>query len=320
MKRLLASVVVLAGLHSFPAQAQQYVCMESTLGNFCMQLLHDKAPQTVRNFLNYVRDGDYDNTIVHRSERYANGQKFVIQSGGYKLTPEGVVSTIPEDPPIPNEAGVSNRRGTVAMATLAGSPHSATSQWFVNLGDNSGHLDYQNGGYTVFAEIVSGMEVVDAIADLQRINLRSTLGNAFTEVPVMPSFGAWVQTNDLVLIRRAYALDKLPSPFHCRIDSPQDAVTELCDNYFTLPVRIGDEYYSAQLQRDFDGVGLSAIVVRDSLRLLDTVPEHAAYYDAATRTLQIPSARVGDRVLRNIIWQLDDHGALRFSLQSFTPP
>ena len=115
------------------------------------------TPVTVTNFLNYVDDGDYVNSFVHRS---APG--FVIQGGGFTFDPTlndgsfsyegsetylGGLQEVPEDPPIVNEYIKSNTQGTIAMAKLGGDPDSANSQWFVNLVDNSSILDNQNGGF-----------------------------------------------------------------------------------------------------------------------------------------------------------------------------
>lgn len=116
------------------ATAQDFVCAETNLGEFCMTLYPEVAPNTVANFLDYVNDGDYDGTIIHRSEF-----EFVLQGGGYTYTP--VLDDVPTDPPIANEysagTSLSNIFGTLAMAKVSGNPDSATSQWFVNLGDNS---------------------------------------------------------------------------------------------------------------------------------------------------------------------------------------
>jgi peptidyl-prolyl cis-trans isomerase A (cyclophilin A) len=321
VKRLLASMVVLGGFSALPAQAQQYVCMDSTLGMFCLQLLNQQAPLTVNNFLSYVTSGAYDDTIVHRSEWRASGEKFVIQSGGYSIDDSGRISAVPGAAPVPNEFSVSNQRGTVAMATIAGRPNSATSQWFVNLGDNAGVLDYQNGGFTVFAQVVSGMDVVDSISNLGRANLSATLGPAFSEVPVATAPGTtWVQTSDLVVIRHAYALEHLPSVYHCGLYSPQDTITELCGDTLTLPVRIGDEVYSATLERDYSGSGLSATVDMNSLRLLREAPAQSAEYDAAKQTLYIPSVRIGEQIYNDVVWQLSDKQTMRFTLISYATP
>src|SRR5688572_298771 len=109
--------------------AVTYVCFDTTLGTFCMEMLEEDAPGTVANFLNYVRDGDYDNTFVHRSV-----PNFVVQGGGYKLDP--FTEEVPADPQIPNEFKLSNTRGTVAMAKFGGLADSASNQWFVNLSEN----------------------------------------------------------------------------------------------------------------------------------------------------------------------------------------
>ena len=116
------------------------------------------APLTVQNFLNYVNDGDYVNTIIHRSV-----PGFIVQGGGFtaeglaellntNTNPANAIGVIPSDPPVVNEFSSerSNLRGTIAMAKLGGDPDSATNQWFFNLADNSTNLDNQNGGFTVF--------------------------------------------------------------------------------------------------------------------------------------------------------------------------
>lgn len=98
-------------------------------------------------------------------------------TGASKLLTAIVISAAVE-----NEFKVSNTRGTVAMAKLSGDPDSATSQWFINLADNSSNLDNQNGGFTVFAKVIGdGMAVADAIAQLQIVNA----GSAFTDLPVI---------------------------------------------------------------------------------------------------------------------------------------
>ena len=136
------------------------VTMETSKGTITLALDDEKAPETVKNFLQYAKDGHYDGTIFHR---VIDG--FMIQGGGFtkdmnqKATRE----------PIRNEAmnGLRNRRGTIAMArTMV--VDSATSQFFINLVDND-FLDFQNPtpqgfGYAVFGEVTDGMDVVDAIA------------------------------------------------------------------------------------------------------------------------------------------------------------
>ena len=111
-----------------------------------MALFSSRTPVTRTNFLNYVTGGDYVNSLIHRS---APG--FVIQGGGYRYVTS--MASVPTDPPIVNEFGISNTFGTVSMAKVGGDPNSATSQWFVSTGANSDNLDFQNGGFTVFARV-----------------------------------------------------------------------------------------------------------------------------------------------------------------------
>ena len=143
------------------------VTIETVLGSFELELLSDDAPLTVANFLNYVDRGDYDGSFFHRSV-----PGFVIQGGGFSYNPATqTAEDVPADAPVLNEFGVSNTRGTVAMAKVGNDPNSATNQWFVNIGNNSANLDNQNGGFTVFARVLGdGMVVVDEINALQRVD------------------------------------------------------------------------------------------------------------------------------------------------------
>ena len=133
------------------------VRLSTSKGDIVIQLVSD-APITTANFLTYVNENFYDGTIFHR---VVSG--FVVQGGGYL---PGMIAQTGVHDPIQNEFSStrSNVRGTVAMAKLGGDPNSATSQFFFNLADNSSNLDNQNGGFTVFANVVEGMDVVDAIA------------------------------------------------------------------------------------------------------------------------------------------------------------
>jgi len=140
------------------------------------------APGTVANFINYVEDGDYVNSIIHRSV-----PNFVVQGGGFVIDESLAIEPVPTDDPIENEFSPerSNVEGTIAMAKLGGDPDSATSQWFFNLADNSENLDNQNGGFTVFGELLSATDaqVVDAIAEVPIIDLSQQLGGAFDSIP-----------------------------------------------------------------------------------------------------------------------------------------
>lgn len=132
------------------------VRVETSMGNFVIELNAARAPLTVANFLEYVRSGHYDGTIFHRVI-----SSFVIQGGGL----DEKLAEKPTRAKVPNESGngLSNRRTTVGMART-GEAHSADAQFYVNLADNA-TLDPQASrwGYTVFGQVVEGMNVVDAI-------------------------------------------------------------------------------------------------------------------------------------------------------------
>ncbi len=160
-----------------PASANPVVVIETSLGSITVELLPDKAPDSVANFLQYAKEGFYDGTIFHR---VVSG--YVIQGGGF--TPELVEKAT--RPPIPNEAmnGLSNRRGTIAMARTA-RVRSATSQFYINVADNP-RLDNHgyapdDFGYAVFGRVTAGMDVVDKIA-----TVRTEVKGDMENVPVTP--------------------------------------------------------------------------------------------------------------------------------------
>ena len=174
------------------AQAQM-VRLHTTQGPIDMQMLPD-APVTVANFLAYVRGGDYAGSIVHRSA-YIGTVPFVIQGGGYTWPEAGCCLAVPSRGAIANEFSPtrSNVRGTVAMAKVGGNANSATSQWFVNMGDNAANLDNQNGGFTVFARVTApGLANADRIAALPRVNLQ----NVFPELPLQNWVSGQLVTRD----------------------------------------------------------------------------------------------------------------------------
>lgn len=151
--------------------------LKTNRGVIVLELLPEKAPRSVANFLQYVKDGHYKGTIFHR---VIDG--FMIQGGGFDSQFHQKITR----PPIQNEAdnGLKNTVGTVAMART-NNPHSATAQFFINIANN-GFLDFrartdQGYGYTVFGRVRSGMDVVNAIA-------KSKTGNMgpYQDVPTEP--------------------------------------------------------------------------------------------------------------------------------------
>ena len=135
------------------------VIIRTTFGAITLELDAEKAPQTVANFLAYARDGYYDGTIFHRVI-----DNFMIQGGGF----DSSMQQKPTGEPVQNEAdnGLKNDYGTVAMART-NDPHSATAQFFINVKDNDflnhSGKNTQGWGYTVFARVTDGNEVLDKI-------------------------------------------------------------------------------------------------------------------------------------------------------------
>jgi len=169
----LAATFLLASLTALPNTAHSTVVLvETVLGDFEINLYDNATPATVNNFLNYTQNGAYTDSIFHRS--VAN---FILQSGGFRTDLNAQISDIPANAAVTNEPVYSNVRGTIAMAKLGGDPNSATNQWFINLSNNAGNLDSQNGGFTVFGEVTGGgMAIVDAIAALPTYAFNSPLG------------------------------------------------------------------------------------------------------------------------------------------------
>ena len=179
LKNTLSVACLGASLLMTQAASATTVQFQTVLGDFEVNLFDKTTPKTVANFLTYVNAGAYDNTIVHRSVK-----DFVIQGGGYEFTGEVPLVTVPQHAAVENEPVYSNLRGTIAMAKLGGNPNSATSQWFINLNNKNATdrehgyvLDTNNGGFSVFGQVMGeGMEVVDAIAALNRFTIGALAG------------------------------------------------------------------------------------------------------------------------------------------------
>ena len=177
-----AAICIIGALFSFgglscAVENEITVRFETSEGDFTAVLFADEAPVTVENFMRYVDEGFFTDTIFHRVI-----PSFVIQGGGFTAD---LQRKEPYDAII-NEAnnGISNTRGTLAMART-NDINSATSQFFINLVDNS-FLDHRDTsesgfGYAVFGEVVSGIEVVDSIATVETGTL-----DGFQNVPVTP--------------------------------------------------------------------------------------------------------------------------------------
>lgn len=159
-----------------PSAHAQKVTLATSAGDIVVELNAAKAPKSVANFLQYVKAGHYDGTVFHRVI-----ENFMIQGGGFSAD----LKERPTRAPIPLESrnGISNSRGTLAMARTA-NPNSATAQFFINVQDNTfldAALSPDGNGYAVFGTVVSGMDVVDRIRVVQTGNR-----GPYQNVPLQP--------------------------------------------------------------------------------------------------------------------------------------
>jgi cyclophilin family peptidyl-prolyl cis-trans isomerase len=220
------------------------------------------APATVENFLNYVDDGDYVNSIIHRSVA-----DFVVQGGGFTVE-DLEVEPVPTDAPVVNEFSPdrSNLRGTIATAKLGNDPDSATSQWFFNLGDNSANLDNQNGGFTVFGEVLTEADLapIDAIANLPQFDGSGFFGEpALTDLPLKVEDPANPEVNnDDNLVR------------YSNITVSQENELEFTVLSNSNPDLVSASFNEGQLVLDYgDTSGTAEIVIRATDLLGDSIED-----------------------------------------------
>lgn len=176
-------ILACLGMATFTSQAT-IVEFQTSLGNFKVNLHDETTPKTVENFLTYVNDGAYDDTIIHRTV-----DNFIVQGGGAKFEGTLPPTWLTPNASIMNEPVYSNVTATISMAKQSGKINSATSQWFINTVNNASVLDpidaFGGGAYAVFGEVIEdGMNVVNAIADVQRCD---TSYPGFRELP-MPNY------------------------------------------------------------------------------------------------------------------------------------
>ncbi len=179
-KIMLVSALFCAALFAGTANAAEdkvFVKLQTSVGNIVIELEKDKAPETVANFLRYVKEGHYSGTIFHR---VIDG--FMIQGGNFDVN----MQPRPTHAPVKNEArnGLYNDKYTIAMART-NDPHSATDQFFINVKDNA-FLNFKSEsgsgwGYAVFGKVIGGKKVVDKIA--KTVTYRK---GRFDDVPVKP--------------------------------------------------------------------------------------------------------------------------------------
>ena len=164
-KQLFKSTLLVSALAIPSTALATKVVFETSEGSIEVNLFDNGTPKTVGNFLSYVNDGSYNDTIIHRSV-----PGFITQGGGFSFEGSLNLNKLPTKPSVINEPVYPNSRRTIAMAKLSGQPNSATNQWFFNLSNNQANLDVQNSGFTVFGEVVEGMDIVDNIASISLCN------------------------------------------------------------------------------------------------------------------------------------------------------
>lgn len=280
-------------------QANPVACFNTNMGQFCIELFETQTPITTANFLNYVDSDAYTNGIFHRS---APG--FVIQGGGFKIvdgTDEKTLVPVNTFPPITNEFKISNTRGTVAMAKLSGNPNSATSQWFVNLADNSLNLDNQNGGFTVFGRVIfDGMKIFDAIEKLPITNL----GGNLTATPTIGAISSTVSTDNFVQISQV---------------AVTDTTGVFSEGILSFAVDIGTgEALAVNLRLIEDSPAYVFELEPASVTSLPAIPDSIATFSSGSGQLHIPSVMINaSTVVNNVLMQLTNAKSYQFTLSSY---
>lgn len=291
-----------------PLYAKPFICMQTNMGSFCMELLPDAAPKTVANFLAYVNAGSYTNSLIHDSVPGVS-----ISGGGYTLGDS--ITTIAANAPVQAEVKLSNLRGTVAMARSANDLNSATSQWFINRADNTALDTANGGGYTVFARIASGINVVDAIGMLPVFSLAAN-------IPAVPAIAVPDSTvlspQMLVTIASITRID-VPA-YQCSINTPNDTLTEFCGSSLTFPVMVNGHLYEGTLNFVSSVNGKLVFQVDTSqLKIITDTGQQRATFNADSNTLTIPSVRSGATAFTNVQLVLTNSSPLQFTLNSYTP-
>lgn len=207
--RLLPRLVV--ALCALPSLAlATLVRVETAAGPVDIELYDTQVAATVNNFLNYVRAGDYDGMFMHRLTKPGGSGLSVLQGGGFTYR-NATLATVTSRGNIANEFSATrpNARGTVAMAKIGGNPNSASSQWYINYGDNPS-LDStsNNGGFTVFGRVTpTTMAVVDRLSAVTTVDANGTTYTAFGELPVYQvPVGRSLTADDLLTVSTARIL------------------------------------------------------------------------------------------------------------------
>jgi peptidyl-prolyl cis-trans isomerase A (cyclophilin A) len=287
--------------------AAPFLNMKTSVGDFTIELFDQAAPGTVSNFLEYVNSGRYQKTVIHRSV-----PDFIIQGGW--LTYNDVsqsLEIIRLDEAIENEYKTSNLRGTIAMAKIGSDPNSASSQWFINLSDNSANLDTQNGGFTVFGRVVGeGMRVVDQIGKFPTY----TLGTDFGQLQNFPlvDLSTQVTSSNFITISAIESVPDIKWPNYYDEESKELRVkVDLGGSgLYSLAFSILESQQEVTLKLELNSIQSSE---NKELKM--------ASFNAARGLLFLPELYSGNYlVFKDVELILTDPVRLLFSLGSFDEP
>ncbi|MEQ8314917.1 MAG: peptidylprolyl isomerase [Gammaproteobacteria bacterium] len=309
--RLATILIAVATLFSLSSalRAGTIVEVQTSLGNFFIEVDEQSAPITGSNFLNYVRSGRYNNTIIHG----ATGGS-VIRGGGYRYDDcNSGPEEIETDPPIPNEStGLSNLNGTIAALRPSNQPDAATSQWFINIGDDPG-LDTLDGGYAVFGKVLGdGVNVVNEISIARGLFL-----GFFLETPVLNYFELNIdcqlfgRDNVVQVLMSIVAEDsgnEVPSASYDSASGLLNANLDLGSaGFFSLSFSVDTSDTQSVIRADLES----------AVTLQSPVP-NMARYNALSGELAIPSIAVDGEILyRNLVFDLTNLIDASFVLRSF---
>jgi peptidyl-prolyl cis-trans isomerase A (cyclophilin A) len=239
-KKLLAIAILITASVGLTNQAQATIVeFQTSQGSFQVNLFDQSTPQTVSNFLTYVDTAHYTDSVVHRAV-----SDFIVQGGGYAFEGAWPLTALTPNDAVANEAVYSNIRGTIAMAKKGGDINSATNQWFFNLNDNSDNLDRQNGGFTVFGQVIGdGMQIIDKIAELELCNFNQLEG-----IPMViedgqtcadmnaPGLNNFVVVENITIIDSSEVTDSTLTPLLTKFpDSDGDDVKDIDDAFPSDP-------------------------------------------------------------------------------------
>jgi len=295
LKSILIPLLILS--NSIEVVANSFVRVQTDLGDFTIELFENDAPITTKNFLNYVQSGSYQSTIIHRAE-----PGFVLQTGKISSNESAnIIDPILKGSPIALEYQLPNILGSVAMARTD-LPDSATSEWFINLADNTDILgESNNGGYAVFGRVIGdGLTVVRKIENLNRAKYINEIP---FDVPVINYTGSGLNVANFVDLK----------------------VTEIvAPNYFdnsnnTLYVKVdaGTAGF-AKLSFSISQSAPNIIVKLETVETLaGTTPKIAVYREASAELILPELVIDGIVVGRDLVFSLIDADQLLFQLISF---